>query len=134
MNSNNTQNCLKKMNIRVLQSEISSAFARKPGKPWTYAEELALSELCRQGDVEEEWEELKQFARDQYFPQSVYSLLSRWNETLDRYRTKRLRDTPKPNMTPIEAQIDREARAQAAARKKWIAEQEAEFASRGIKI
>ena len=122
------------MNFQKLRTEISQAFARKPGKPWTYAEELALSELCRQGDVEEEWEELKQFARDQYFPQSIYSLLSRWNETLDRYRTKKLRNAPKPNMTPIEAQIDREARAQAAARKKRIAEYEAEYAARGIKI
>lgn len=79
------------MTALELQQEISTAYCRKPGKRWTYAEESALAELCRDPDVAEEWDELRRYQRDTFFPKSVLSLLVNWRETLDRYRTAPLR-------------------------------------------
>jgi hypothetical protein len=74
--------------IESLKQTIGSLYNRKPNKAWSYAEQSALAEIATTEDVVAELDFLKQFAKDKFFPQSVFSLLTNWQPTLDRYRTK----------------------------------------------
>ena len=61
-------------------------------RPRDYSEEYLLAEVSRRPGFREEFEEIDTFrqrlpaAERKYFPQSIHSLLSRWQEVLDRSR------------------------------------------------
>lgn len=79
-----------------LQGKLNSMFRRNAMAPWSYAEQSALSEITRRPGASEEFAELEAFSRkrDAYFPQSLSSLLAKWNETLDRSRGSGLPGKP----------------------------------------
>lgn len=77
-----------------LKQSISALYSKER---WSYAEDCLLLEICRLPSVHTEWMAIERYhhslvnGQRRFFPQSTYSLLSRWTEILDRAK-----------MTPIE--------------------------------
>lgn len=58
----------------------------RKGIVWPPEEEFLLMQIIKSGNWKEEFDELKRFKKDRYFPQSISKLLPKWQETLDRSR------------------------------------------------
>lgn len=78
-----------------LKGMLEDLFNRpRKGIVWPPEEEKILSDIIQSDHWKQEFEELKRFKSDKYFPQSIKSLLESWQKTLDRSRNKKS-DAPK---------------------------------------
>lgn len=78
---------------KTLEGRIGELYKRGANEHWTYAEQTALAEVVRRAGALDEFDHILALRRSmppddrkRFFPQSVYSLLSKWNETLDKAR------------------------------------------------
>ena len=89
------------------EKKITQWFARKPNQILSYSEQTGFFEISKRPDLLEEILELDGFRRKNknYFPQSLQSLLSQWDATLDRARTHDERESkngdPKPKSNAL---------------------------------
>ena len=75
-------------NFHELKQSISTLYGGE--RRWSYGEECMLLEICRLPTAQTEWQAIERYhgslvnGQRRFFPQSKYSLLSRWTEILDR--------------------------------------------------
>jgi len=72
-----------------LETRLVDMFNRPVGSVTDYAEQSGLSELSRRPNVLTELAEIEKYKTQEkkYFPQSLLSLISKWQEILDRARS-----------------------------------------------
>jgi hypothetical protein len=76
----------------ALRQGVCDLYLRPVDKPWSHADESLLAALARRPGALEEFRALASFRRKlppaekQFFPNSVRSLLEKWDDTLDRAR------------------------------------------------
>jgi hypothetical protein len=91
--------------LNSIQSRIGELYRRGPTDAWSYAEQSTLAEVCRRENVIAELEHIIAYRRSmplddrkKFFPQSVFSFLNKWNETLDKARMQCPAASPRPKM------------------------------------
>jgi uncharacterized protein YdaU (DUF1376 family) len=87
-NNTNTESVMEE-----LVKRLGELYRRPAGARWTYNEESTLAEICRRDDAIAEFDHILALRRSmqpddrkRFFPQSINSLLQKWNETLDKAR------------------------------------------------
>lgn len=70
-----------------VSAKLLSFYGRPDNSKLSYMEESLIADLLRRPDIESELKFLETHKRDQYFPRSLESLLNKWQQTIDRYKT-----------------------------------------------
>lgn len=84
-----------KPNVEGIRRKIGGIYGRDEKKPWNYLEESTFVALAKSPHFENELELIIGYRKKlptadiRYFPQSLESLLSNWNPTVDKARTQK---------------------------------------------
>lgn len=72
-----------------LKSALSAMYGRPLTESWGYVEEFTLASVSKRPRVQAEFDALQAFkTRAEFFPESIQSLLEKWQQTLDRSRNE----------------------------------------------
>jgi len=97
-----------------LRAELNKTYKRGPNDPWSNIEETTLFDISKRPEAIAELEHILIFRskmqpddRKRFFPQSLYALLDRWTETLDKARIQA--PIKKPVAFPIKKALNEKA-------------------------
>lgn len=93
----------------ALRERLNVMFKREAADAWSYAEETALVEIHRRPAWLAELEHMhtyrRSLAQDQrkFYPQTIYAMLTKWTETLDKARVQcPVKKVKQPESKPVE--------------------------------